>query len=1052
MPHIVVDKSVDLDYFTDNNASGGDGGNHFHFIKKDDGAILTKISCIIMSSTLSTTNLALCNGHLIDRSSAGQGQSATYFIGLNSWPGINVEVKYNGRTKWHEDNQTLQSYTAGVGYNETTNYRMTIQSNDQHQALVLDMMLWCAHGWSGDQCKHRCHSTSNKMCNKDGKLACKHGYGKHSCTDINECSGQSSCKNGGTCKNTIGSFICQCRTGWTGPTCEVDIDECNLGYCTNASTCTNSPGSFHCRCNRGFHGRQCTDLNECKIPVKLCQHESTCLNHYGSFACRCGEGYSGARCDKDVDECSLSICSPHSTNCSNTFGSYRCNCSAGWTGKNCENDIDECKSNPCYHGTCINTDGSYKCRCYPGYDGTYCEHDADECLKITCPNNGTCVNLNPPQRFRCDCLKGWDPKSRCHHHIDECKLSNPCVHGACISNTGDYICTCDTGWTGRNCSVDLNECRHQPCLHNGTCINRLGSYKCHCSVGWVGKNCSIDINECDVIQPCGLYGKCNNVDGGYTCQCAAGWMGQNCYVDINECNTLQPCKNNGKCSNTEGGYACHCAVGWTGQNCSVDVNECSKFHPCQNNGSCSNTQGLYLCHCADGWKGQTCSTDINECNTLHPCSHNAKCKNTMGGYTCSCSVGWQGNNCTVDVNECDTFHPCQNKGSCVNTVGSYICQCPVEWKGQNCSVDVNECETFHPCHNKGSCINTEGNYTCQCPAEWKGQNCTVDVNECNISPCKHNATCYNFEDGYNCTCPPFWTGKNCEIEVEECNNFPCNKHSTTTSAQTSSIFVRLEDAIYPGCTSSGWNVTLDMPTLTQLYPEIKADQIYFGDNSCRGKLMGTQLIFLQGFKDCLTAERISGDTIIYENELFYAIYDSIHPFIIRQHKWTYGVECDISRNEATSSHVHHNVETHHSAISGHYSINMTFFKDPEYMNQLPGNPIQTSVGDDVYVKVFTTATDWNIKMRLHTCYTKPKETTTNMTYNIIRDGCEVDSNTHIISQSTHETRFVFQDFEYSTNREGLNIYCNATFCETKDFSPGCAQSCIPHETQALVGK
>ncbi|XP_045167088.2 aerolysin-like protein [Mercenaria mercenaria] len=43
MPHIVVDKSVDLDYFTDNNASGGDGGNHFHFIKKDDGAILTKI-------------------------------------------------------------------------------------------------------------------------------------------------------------------------------------------------------------------------------------------------------------------------------------------------------------------------------------------------------------------------------------------------------------------------------------------------------------------------------------------------------------------------------------------------------------------------------------------------------------------------------------------------------------------------------------------------------------------------------------------------------------------------------------------------------------------------------------------------------------------------------------------------------------------------------------------------------------------------------------------------------------------------------------------------
>ncbi|XP_045164170.2 zona pellucida sperm-binding protein 2-like [Mercenaria mercenaria] len=243
-----------------------------------------------------------------------------------------------------------------------------------------------------------------------------------------------------------------------------------------------------------------------------------------------------------------------------------------------------------------------------------------------------------------------------------------------------------------------------------------------------------------------------------------------------------------------------------------------------------------------------------------------------------------------------------------------------------------------------------------------------------------------------------------------------------------------------------------MSIVRQLYPDIKANQIYFGDNTCRGKLVGDNLVFLQGLRDCLTAERISGNTILYENELFYAISDPIHPFIIRQYKWKYGVECDISRNEATSSHVHHNVESHHSVVSGHYSINLTFFKDPSFMNQLPGNPVQTNVGDDVYVKVFTTATDWNIKMRLHTCYTKPTEAAANMVYYIIKDGCEVDSNTHIMSQSTHETRFVFQDFVYFSNREGLNIHCNATFCETKDFSPGCTQSCISHENQALIGK
>ena len=38
-------------------------------------------------------------------------------------------------------------------------------------------------------------------------------------TDIDECSTQRPCLNGGTCVNTIGSFYCRCTEEWTGPTC-----------------------------------------------------------------------------------------------------------------------------------------------------------------------------------------------------------------------------------------------------------------------------------------------------------------------------------------------------------------------------------------------------------------------------------------------------------------------------------------------------------------------------------------------------------------------------------------------------------------------------------------------------------------------------------------------------------------------------------------------------------------------------------------------------------------------------------------------------------------
>ncbi|KAH3834460.1 hypothetical protein DPMN_107786 [Dreissena polymorpha] len=46
-----------------------------------------------------------------------------------------------------------------------------------------------------------------------------------------------------------------------------------------------------------------------------------------------------------------------------------------------------------------------------------------------------------------------------------------------------------------------------------------------------------------------------------------------------------------------------------------------------------------------------------------------------------------------------------------------------------------------------------------------------------------------------------------------------------------------------------------------------------------------------------------------------------------------------------------------------------------------------------------------------------------------------------MSQSAHETTFMFQDFEYSDNPEDIDVYCNATFCPIRDFSPDCLQSC-----------
>ncbi len=126
----------------------------------------------------------------------------------------------------------------------------------------------------------------------------------------------------------------------------LDVDECAFGkVCPSNSYCRNTPGSFTCECKQGFRLESspfysCVDEDECKRPG-ICDHR--CVNTQGSYQCTCDEGYklsSDKRTCVDVDECALQpgICPGV---CVNTPGSYQCACAVGFVlnvrqGRICE--------------------------------------------------------------------------------------------------------------------------------------------------------------------------------------------------------------------------------------------------------------------------------------------------------------------------------------------------------------------------------------------------------------------------------------------------------------------------------------------------------------------------------------------------------------------------------------------------------------------------------------------------------------------------------------------------------------------------------------------
>lgn len=63
-------------------------------------------------------------------------------------------------------------------------------------------------------------------------------------SDLNYCTHHRPCRNGASCTNTgQGSYTCSCRPGFTGATCEDEVDECGPSPCRNGGSCTVSLGA-----------------------------------------------------------------------------------------------------------------------------------------------------------------------------------------------------------------------------------------------------------------------------------------------------------------------------------------------------------------------------------------------------------------------------------------------------------------------------------------------------------------------------------------------------------------------------------------------------------------------------------------------------------------------------------------------------------------------------------------------------------------------------------------------------------------------------------------
>lgn len=147
------------------------------------------------------------------------------------------------------------------------------------------------------------------------------------------------------CEDKKGEFQCHCFTGWSGATCEKDVDECSKGNGGCEHVCNNTMGSYKCSCQDGYRlsgHHTCLDVDECVETPDVCG-SARCSNLIGGLECECDEGFiydNISRSCVDVDECETRVCEEE---CVNMPGSFRCFCD-GRLGKRLSSDMKSCES------------------------------------------------------------------------------------------------------------------------------------------------------------------------------------------------------------------------------------------------------------------------------------------------------------------------------------------------------------------------------------------------------------------------------------------------------------------------------------------------------------------------------------------------------------------------------------------------------------------------------------------------------------------------------------------------------------------------------------
>ena len=672
----------------------------------------------------------------------------------------------------------------------------------------------CPQGYSGELCQNEpvCPICQNGGVSENCACNCINGFTGANC---NEC-GIGSGVGNGECKQclhpevndeTSGTAECaqqKCPVGqgvsaddngwpWDGSsviwdsTAEVNCLECPSGQFSgiNNGQCTKCAVGKNVNSEKSGCDNNCVNVD--------CGGSSICSASTNTFICTCADGWTGGGestiCVQDT--CFGKTCSGHGTCISGA-----CDCSIGYSGDICENDIDNCKDDKT--DVWVSAGDLYNSPYYDFYTTESCNTGS----KITTLSKTTTYTFK-----------------RCLDAISHPFWIGP--HGGQTGITGTEQLTITTGTENvtYNCTAHpsmehtIPVVEYNKCQNNGVCTDGVDTYTCACVTGFSGKECAVNIDECDT-NTCSGHGTCIDGVNSYKCECTDNWFGASCESQTNKCNG-KVC-NNVPITCTTIGNECKCISGWHDKEGECEKNRCQCSGggepvdecPQDNKNMCKScTNGLLIdgncinvCKCANGVVADVCPQhDTNICKSCDEgfvkdesdqCVKSCVCDNGIAAEEDECPT-----NGAMKCKSCNTKYYLKNNmchvHSSVCTSEQYQAQEPTGEQDRICK--PNKCTCVHggaatgiDCHVDGSLCTEEApcNICAECNKGYQNHNniCIPHVCTCDGGIEKNLEGCDDYDDPRCChpsgeyclTCNEGYemTGNECKTKCTCLNGLP----------------------------------------------------------------------------------------------------------------------------------------------------------------------------------------------------------------------------------------------------------------------------------------